>query len=342
VTYQYPPGGQYFPGTPGPDSKEYARLKNGDPIYARTTRTWLAFVNNAIIPAQTNAGVIAAGLISLTESPDDSPGTGTGLASSAWANMISEIIGRPGLTKFLVAGYFGAKQPSGCAQNVWALNPLITLDAGSLGNGLACEVDVNNNQADSKGEGVVITGNSAFNPFAALHIKRDGPSDRWNTGVLLERINTFGFVLLQDLPDTHAFQVDVASGLKASYVYSAFYNNLLAMNIQVDTGVPTLFFRNRGVSPGDALMYFNADETQPMVRLGPYGLYFGPGGSTPPDTDLLRIGANHLKTDDTFQAGGGYKSADGTDGVGADVTVADGGGGTIILHFKNGLYVGYS
>lgn len=44
----------------------------------------------------------------------------------------------------------------------------------------------------------------------------------------------------------------------------------------------------------------------------------------------------------TIQAAGGYLSSGGTAGVTGNVTVAKDGGGTRILMFKNGLYVGYT
>jgi len=67
------------------------------------------------------------------------------------------------------------------------------------------------------------------------------------------------------------------------------------------------------------------------------------------DVNLYRSAANILKTDDSFQAAG-YKSSDGTDGVTGDVVVLDSAtwnGYSVdvtykTLHFKNGLYVGYT
>ncbi len=56
-----------------------------------------------------------------------------------------------------------------------------------------------------------------------------------------------------------------------------------------------------------------------------------------------RVGTNLVPetSSDTIQPGG-YKSSDGTAGVTADIAVAKVGGGTRTLHFKNGLYTGYT
>lgn len=101
---------------------------------------------------------------------------------SAWCAFTSEILGRAGLTKYLVGGYFGARGVA--AENIWALNPLVRLNVGSTGNAIGIEVDVDNFQADGKMEGVTITGLGTFDPYAAIMIQR--AAGKWQRGIWIK------------------------------------------------------------------------------------------------------------------------------------------------------------
>lgn len=107
------------------------------------------------------------------------------LTKDAWNTFTSEIIGKSGLSKYLVAGYFGAKAPSGDASNLWALNPLVHLASGSTGNAIGIEVDVNNEQADGKGSGVTIVSGRSKKPYVGIHVKKGASGANFQTGVFI-------------------------------------------------------------------------------------------------------------------------------------------------------------
>jgi len=64
-------------------------------------------------------------------------------------------------------------------------------------------------------------------------------------------------------------------------------------------------------------------------------------GTDYPGLDFANVFTENQTVNGTMQASG-YKSSDGTPGATEDVDVAKAGGGTRTLHFKNGLYTGYT
>jgi hypothetical protein len=90
------------------------------------------------------------------------------------------------------------------------------------------------------------------------------------------------------------------------------------------------------------LPFYPVDVNGDIRIRGDNKLRFGGTGGVDSDVELSRGAANVLFTPDTFKAGG-YQSGDGTVGKTEDVQMLAPDGTTIrTLHFKNGLYTGYT
>lgn len=217
----------------------------------------------------------------------------------AWNAFTSEIIGLSGLSCYLVAGYFGAQLPSGDASNIWALNPVITLDSGSTGSGISIEVDINNDQGDDVGEAITVAGAGNFNPYAALHITHQN-AKRFNRGIFIEDVDDYGIIVDIDQASTVGQAFTVANGISPSYVFGVYYNSNIAWQIAVASGLPTLYIRDRSGGGGDILNIYDGADANPKVKLTHNALYMGAGGGTAVDCILTRATADIFRTNDAL------------------------------------------
>jgi hypothetical protein len=125
----------------------------------------------------------------------------------------------------------------------------------------------------------------------------------------------------------------VGSGTFSGF-FVQFKNNSLERFKIVNTG--QTYISKSGV--GDFLGLRVDGDTVDRATFSDNEIAFG-DGSSPVDTNLYRISANNLKTDDTLQAAG-YKSSDGSAGLTTTQTFKDDAGTTKTLTIKNGLITG--
>jgi hypothetical protein len=111
----------------------------------------------------------------------------------AWNAITAEIVGgnHPDMVGFLVAGYFAARTDHTKAR-IWGLNPLISLtaDADMACDGICVEIDLNNELADGKGQGLTIEGTGVHNPNHAIWVKR--AQGLWEYGLRFDQIKYMG------------------------------------------------------------------------------------------------------------------------------------------------------
>jgi len=87
------------------------------------------------------------------------------------------------------AGFFSTTTPANAVGYYWAINPILQLNPGLTGNGIACEIDLDNFTADGKGQGCLISGIGTFNPQVGLLVQYEGNKD-WQTGINVKRSQT--------------------------------------------------------------------------------------------------------------------------------------------------------
>jgi hypothetical protein len=87
------------------------------------------------------------------------------------------------------AAFFSTTTPANAVGYYWAINPILKLNPGLTGNGIACEIDLDNFTADGKGQGCLISGIGTYNPQVGLLIQYEGNKD-WQTGVNIKRSQT--------------------------------------------------------------------------------------------------------------------------------------------------------
>jgi hypothetical protein len=224
--------------------------------------------------------------------------TGDTASLAAWCALTSEIEAPTGASKSYVAGYFGAICPSGSGGFIWGINPLVWLSAGSTGNAIAAEVDVNNFQVDDKGEGVTIVTNTGFNPYTALKVSSTGTA-RFNRGIELQKWNNYGILIVDDQTGAHQAIAVQYTIDKSGVPFNVVYNNNDVYSLAQTDGAVGLYSRNFSGGIVDVLAYYTAGDAQALFRVNSNGvIVWGTGGSTVEDCDLYRQSANLLKTDD--------------------------------------------
>lgn len=84
------------------------------------------------------------------------------------------------------AGFFSTETRLNAEGFYWAINPILELNPGLTGNGIACEVDLDNFAADGKGQGILMSGIGNFNPEVGIVVQYEGNKD-WQTGIRVRR-----------------------------------------------------------------------------------------------------------------------------------------------------------
>lgn len=208
----------------------------------------------------------------------------------------SEILPGPGLTAGFVAGYFGARCVG--AENVWALNSLIDLEAGSTGNATGIQVDVDNDQAADKGVGIRLDGIGAHDPYAAILVERT--AGLWNRGIIVNDFDDYGLMVDSIAKnDAVGIRVNVLTGVGSPNVIQTSLNANGAFSVAHD---PVIFMRKRtpegAEAPGEVLHYWVHNDANERIRIGHDDIEFGAGGASALDTRLYRSLANQLRTPD--------------------------------------------
>jgi hypothetical protein len=223
----------------------------------------------------------------------------------AWSTISAEIDIGATLTKYGVAGYFGAIARAGCAGYIWGLNPLVWLEAGCTGNAIGIEVDVNNYAVADKGEGVTVACNNGNNPYSAFKCNSAG-SARWNRAMLLEKWHDNGIILVDDQTGSHqALAIQYPTSC-SGVPFNITYNNLNCYSLTQSAGAVTLLSRNHTGAPVDLMAFYTGTDTQALFRVSSTGtLYWGVGGASVEDVNLYHDIANGLKTDDQLYAADG-------------------------------------
>ena len=225
----------------------------------------------------------------------------------AWSTITSEIMAPTGTTKYFVAGYFGAHAPSGSGAFIWGLNTLVWLDAGSTGNAIGIEVDVNNYQADDVGEGVTVALNNGFNAYSAFKSNSTG-SARWNRAFLAQYFKNYAFIASHEVDNSETITGLFPTGV-AGFGTVIRYNDVACYAQAQTAGVLGHYHYNLSAVDADLLIsYYNASgvDANPRFKVTTIGNhYWGAGGANAFDTNFYRTSANLLKTDDQFIASDG-------------------------------------
>jgi len=110
-----------------------------------------------------------------------------GIADKGYVTLTSEVAPDETFVGNAVAGYFGALSPTSGNGFIWGLNPIVVLQAGFGGNGIGVEVDLDNYDADYKGQGVLITGVGDHKPEVGCKITRADATSDWKQGIVINR-----------------------------------------------------------------------------------------------------------------------------------------------------------
>jgi len=126
---------------------------------------------------------IAAGTyrrVNVLPADDTRIGVDSAIQTGVW-----EISAKNGVDDaFCVAGYFGGRAEPGSSADIWGINPLVELLAGSTGNAIGVEVNVGNLTAvDGKGNGVVIRGGGQSLKGYAIDINSANDISDWTNGI---------------------------------------------------------------------------------------------------------------------------------------------------------------
>jgi len=164
-------------------------------------------------------------MFNVVSEPTNDPTTG------AWNAVTADITGAAGMTKYLVAGYFGADSgTSDCL--LWGLNPLVNIaaGAGAAANAIGVEIDVNNSKANSLGHGLTVEGTGAFDCSHAIWIKRAGAGE-WEYGITFQQVKILAVDMQGDY-STAAMKWVPASDTEDTFYYitdAADVNTILAV-----------------------------------------------------------------------------------------------------------------
>ncbi len=179
---------------------------------------------------------------------------------------------------YQVAGYLGAKIPKGWGANIWGLNPLITLDSGSTGNGIAIEIDLNNNQAHGIGEAVVIAGNGTYDPLYALHIQSDG-TGQWKRGIYITGVDDYGLHIKSTTDNNQIWLEDAVE-------------NQIKITPADDTDAVIMYVTNAA----DDTTHFQLRKDGSIAFQNNVGIKWNDSGGTP-RVALITDGSNHVYLD---------------------------------------------
>lgn len=155
--------------------------------------------------------------------------------------------------------------------------------------------------------------------------------------IVLTPVNSMIRANTADGSDDH--RIILAGGGAASTTRGAYISVYGADHASVPGGFALVSGIGADILLVNGTVKLNADNQKLMLGAGADASIYYDG------TDLIidpqEVGSGKLDVLGTLQADG-YNSADGTAGTTADVAVAKVGGGTRTLHFKNGLYTGYT
>lgn len=181
-----------------------------------------------------------------------------GVAGRGYAGLSSEFIATAGFLGNGCGAFFSAKTPDNAVGFYWGVNPILELNPGLTGNGIACEIDLNNYTAHGKGQGVLVTGVGNYSSQVGVAIERADLTSDWQFGSIIKNAQV-------GMRIDGTAVVAPTGGLEVI----GYANNLAKFVPLNDT------------TPGDAIMYIaNAAETVvnwKVTKRG--GMQIGIGGA---------------------------------------------------------------
>lgn len=183
---------------------------------------------------------------------------GAGAAGRGDSALSSDFTASANYTGNGCAAFFSAETPLNAQGFFWAINPILELNSGLTGNGIACEVDLDNFASDGKGQGFLVSGVGNFKPQVGVAIQRGDVTSDWQYGAWI-RNSQIGLMVDGDNVASPQFGVQILN----------YANNLLKFKPLNDT------------NPSDAIAFLaNAGDSQVNWKLTKRGgLQIGVNGT---------------------------------------------------------------
>lgn len=80
------------------------------------------------------------------------------------------------------AGFFSTETPANAVGFYWAINPILELNPGLTGNGITCEIDLDNFSSNGKGQGLLVSGVGSSKPQVGVAVQRGDLTSDWQYG----------------------------------------------------------------------------------------------------------------------------------------------------------------